>query len=395
MKYAVLIGDGMADYPIPELGGRTPLEVARTPNMDFLARRGTLGRTSTLPTDMPAGSDVAQLSIMGYDPRKCYPGGRGPLEAASMRIDLSEGEFAYRCNLVTVRDGMIVDYCAGHISTEEARTLISLLDGALGGPDVRFYPGVSYRHLAVISGVGEGIEATPPHDIMGEPFLRHLPRGSGSELLIDLIRRSWDVLKDCPVNRDRESQGKPPANMIWLWGQGAKPKLPTFRERFSLKGAVISAVDLIRGIGVLAGLDVIEVPGATGYLDTNYRGKAEYALRALETRDLVYIHVEAPDEAGHNGNLGEKIEAIERFDSDVVGTILAGLPELGEHKILVMPDHYTPISRRTHTREAVPFAIYDSRNDSENPSRSFEEKSSEGTLSVPACELMGRLLGKA
>jgi len=352
MKAAVLVGDGMADHPLPELGGRTPLEVARTPNMDLIAREGTGGLVRTIPDGMHPGSDVANLSVLGYDPKKYYTG-RAPLEAASMGVELSEDEFAFRCNLVTVEDGIMADYSAGHISTEEARELISLLQRSLGSGDLRFHPGVSYRHLLVLRGRYEDLITTPPHDITGRPVEDYLPEGEGADLLVELMRASEEVLTNSELNRRRLAEGRKPANMIWPWGGGRTPKLPPF----PLEGGVISAVDLVKGIGTLAGLEVFDVPGATGYLDTNYEGKASCALEILKDMDFVFLHVEAPDEAGHSGSLEDKIRAIEDFDEKVVGPLLEGIRKLGG-RVLVLPDHRTPIPVRTHTPEPVPFAFW-------------------------------------
>ncbi len=357
MKYAILIGDGMADYPIAELRGKTPLQEAHTPNMDYIARNGIGGLVRTIPDSSPPGSDIANLEILGYDTTLHYTG-RSPLEAAGMGIALAPDDVAFRCNLITCQDGRLVDYSAGHISTQEASELIRLLTEKLGTEEVRFYPGVSYRHLLVIKDGPERIRTIPPHDITGQPIDEHLPQGEGQELVRKLIFDSADVLEKATVNRKRSSQGKLPANMIWLWGQGRSLRLPSTRERFGLAGGVISAVDLIKGIGLTAGLRVINVPGATGYLDTNYSGKAQYALEALRELDLVYLHVEAPDEAAHNADLKAKIRAIEQFDHLVVGKVLEGLPDLGRFRIMVLPDHRTPVAVRTHTREPVPVVIF-------------------------------------
>ncbi len=357
MKYAILIGDGMADYPIAELGGRTPLEEAHTPNMDYIAHNGIGGLVKTIPDSHPPGSDIANLEILGYDTTIHYTG-RSPLEAAGMGITLASDDVAFRCNLVTCQDGKLVDYSAGHISTQEASELIQLLSDRLGTERVKFYPGVSYRHLVVIKDGPERVCTVPPHDITGQQIDKYLPQGEGQELIRKLMFDSVDILEKAEVNRRRLSQGRLPANMIWLWGQGRSLRLPSIGERFGLAGGVISAVDLVKGIGVTAGLRVIDVPGATGYLDTNYSGKAQYALDALSELDLVYIHVEAPDEAAHNADLKAKIRAIEQFDHLVVARVLEGLSSLGQFRIMVLPDHRTPLTVRTHTREPVPVAIF-------------------------------------
>ncbi|RME65067.1 MAG: cofactor-independent phosphoglycerate mutase, partial [Nitrospirae bacterium] len=300
MKYVVIIGDGMADRPLKELGGKTPLEAAFTPNMDKLAREGLIGRVRTIPEGFPPGSDVANLSILGYDPKKYYSG-RAPLEAASMGVPLEDDDVAFRCNLVTLKynkqgtRAIMEDYSAGHISSEEARQLIEAIQEALGNEKIRFYPGVSYRHLCVIKNGPEKAECVPPHDIIGREITEYLPHGEGEELLRDLMKRSVGVLKDHPVNKERISQGKNPANSIWLWGQGRKPSMPTYKEKYGLSGALVSAVDLTKGLGVYAGFEILQVPGVTGWIDTNYTGKAEASIKALERHDFVYIHVEAPD----------------------------------------------------------------------------------------------------
>lgn len=359
MKYVILIGDGMADEPIDELGGKTPLEFASTPYLDSLAGTGKLGLFQTVPPGMPPGSDVANLSILGYDPRKYYSG-RAPLEAASIGVKLSPTDIAFRCNLVTLiqKDGSFVmdDYSAGHISTDEAKGIIETLDKEFSKEGVRFYTGTSYRHL-MVSKAGGKFKTTPPHDISDKKIDEHLPKGDGADKLLRLMELSRVVLKDHPVNKKRTSAGKKPATSIWLWGQGFAPAMPTIKERFGVEGSIISAVDLMKGIGIYAGLEVLKVPGVTGYIDTNYKGKAEYALKTLETKDFVCVHVEAPDEAGHNGNLKDKLRAIEDFDREIVGPVLAGLEKFGEYRVLAMPDHPTPISIKTHTPDPVPFAL--------------------------------------
>lgn len=363
MKYLVLLGDGMADYPLEELGGKTPLIAARTPNMDFLVRNGLLGRVCTIPQGLPPGSDVANLSVMGYDPRRYFTG-RAPLEAASLRLHLAPDDGAFRCNLVTLRDEgsatFMEDFSAGHITNEDSHLLIKSLQEALGDDRIAFYPGVGYRHLMVWKGGQTGMATTPPHDITGQEVHPYLPQGDGADLLLRLMGKSKDVLAAHPVNQRRISQGKKPATSIWLWGQGKSLTIPSFQDKFHCTGAVISAVDLIKGIGLAAGLDTINVPGATGFLDTNYIGKANYALDALEHKDFVYVHVEAPDEAAHNGSIPDKIRAIEDFDEKVVGTVLGRGTRLPELCIMVLPDHATPICTKTHAADPVPFVIYPS-----------------------------------
>lgn len=361
MKYIILIGDGMADNPIDEFGKKTVLEYAKTPNLDSLAGSGRFGLFKTVPDGFPPGSDVANLSILGYDPKRYYTG-RAPLEAASIGVALEQSDVAFRCNLVNItqKNGKDVmdDYSAGHISTDEARDIIASLDTALSGRGVRFHTGTSYRHLMVWKDAPSGVRSvktTPPHDISDKEVSPYLPKGDGADMLNALISASRPVLKDHPVNKKRQAANKKPATSIWLWGQGARPSMPTLKERFGVDGSIISAVDLMKGIGIYAGLEVIKVPGATGYIDTNYRGKAEYALDSLERKDFVCVHVEAPDEAGHNGNLKDKLRAIEDFDGEVVGRVMAGAGKLGDYTIAALCDHPTPIALKTHTSDPVPF----------------------------------------
>ena len=356
MKYAVLIGDGMADEPMEKLGGRTPLEVADTPNMREIARKGQTGLIRTIPPGMPPGSDVATLSVLGYDPREYYSG-RAPLEAAKLGIELGPDEVAFRCNLITVEDERIADYAGGHITSDEARELVASLSRRMSTPTVKFYPGVGYRHICVVKGTDMvRAHCTPPHDVTGQPVKDHMPCGDGAGLLVDLMERSRELLQSHEVNKARLSRGQRPANMIWLWGQGVTPQMPSFKDSFGIEGSVISAVDLLNGIAKLVGLDLVEVPGATGYYDTNYEGKGVYAIKSLEDKDFVLVHVEAPDEAGHNGDLDQKIRAIESFDRLVVGPLLRKLGEVPHSRLVVLPDHPTPIRLRTHTGDPVPFA---------------------------------------
>lgn len=377
MKYLVLIPDGMADYPIEALGGKTPLEVAYTPNLDLLAQKGFLGLVKTIPDGFPPGSDVANLSIFGYNPRVYYTG-RAPFEAASRGIPLEEKDVAFRCNLVTIsEDGGVprmLDFSAGHISTEEAREIIKDMDRLLGSKEIRFYPGISYRHLMIWKNGKGQMELTPPHDISGKGISLHLPQGEGSERVMQLMEAAKKILNGHPVNRERIKKRLKPANSIWFWGQGKATLLPSFEELYALKGAVISAVDLVKGIGIRAKLKIVQVPGATGFIDTNYLGKAEYALRELEEGDFIYVHLEAPDEASHNGDLSAKIEAIENFDGKILGTLLKNLS--GNFRIMVLPDHPTPLSLKTHTIDPVPFLICSSEALKNKciQKRSFDEK---------------------
>ena len=361
MKYVILVGDGMGDYPIGELGGRTPLAAARTPHMDWIADRGELGLARTIPEGCETGSDTANLSLLGYDPKATLTR-RAPLEAASLGVHLSEKDVAFRCNLVSLstENGILTmdDYSAGHISTREAGEIVEDLDRALGDETFRFHPGVSYRHLMVWHGGGAEVETTPPHDITGRAVRPYLDRMTSHGALLELMDRASAILKEHPVNKKRVEKGLKPANHIWFWGQGYAPQLEAFEKKTGLRGAIISAVDLLKGIGVYAGLEVIRVPGATGYFDTDYEAKAAYALSAIKGVDFVYVHVEAPDEAGHAGLLDKKISAIEAFDAMVVGNVLDGMRGVSEFRVMVTTDHYTPISVRTHTTEPVPFAIY-------------------------------------
>jgi 2,3-bisphosphoglycerate-independent phosphoglycerate mutase len=360
--------------------------------MDRMAREGVCGLASNVPHGYPAGSDVANMSVMGYDPRKYYSG-RAPLEAASMGIPLKDGDIAFRCNLITIEDGVILDHSAGHISTDEATQLIKSIEEILGNV-IHFYPGFSYRHL-MVAPFGVDCNCTPPHDVVDQPVKENMPHGEDSEVLRELIEASWEILEEHPVNRLRIESGKRPANSIWFWGQGYAPDFPLFSGLYGLHASVISAVDLIKGLGIYAGMDVIEVPGATGYLDTNYAGKAGFALEALETHDAVFVHVEAPDEAGHMGNIEAKIQAVEDFDGKIVGPIIKGVELLGEEcTILVLPDHPTPISLRTHTPEPVPFAIWSTAIMSPDDVVEYTEKSaSNGSLgTVEGSSLINLLL---
>ncbi|NWG04573.1 MAG: cofactor-independent phosphoglycerate mutase [Syntrophaceae bacterium] len=383
MKYVIIVGDGMADYPVESLGGKTPLMVAKTPHMDFMASEGEIGLVRTVPEGFNPGSEIANLSIFGYDPIRYYTG-RGPLEAASLGVHLSDNDIAFRCNLVTLKSkdhGVVMeDFSAGHIRDEEAREVILDLNREIGTKEIQFFPGVSYRHLMVLrNGAAkflnlEKVELTPPHDIIGKEITAFLPQMN--DPLLDLMTRSQQFLKHHSINVAREAKGLLPANSIWLWGQGRSPRMFTLKERFGMDGFVISAVHLIKGIGILAGLEVLEVPGITGYFDTNYEGKAQYALEGLKKKDFVYVHVEAPDEAGHMGDLQLKVDAIEVFDQKIVGAILKGMRNFERYKILVLPDHPTPLSVRTHTADPVPYVIYSNEKGKRScPHRRFDEVS--------------------
>ncbi len=363
MKYILVVGDGMADYPVPELGNKTPLQTAYKPNMDLIAAKGQSGLIKTVPDELSPGSETAICSLLGYDPRK-YCTGRGPLEAPSRGIRLGENDAAYRCNLITEKDGVIVDYSAGHITTEESSKLIASINKAFGKlGKIEFYPGLDYRHFLILRNIPkpELIQCTPPHDVIGVNVSAVLPKAKSAEaektarLLRELINRSRGILRTHPVNIAREKAGKRPGNLIWPWGGGKKPSMPTLKEKYGLKAAVISAVDLVKGIGTYAGMEIINVPGATGLYNTNYEGKADAALKALEDNDLVFVHVEAPDEAGHLRDYALKVKTIEDLDKRLLGRILDGLTE--PYAIAISPDHPTPIKIGTHSRDPVPFAI--------------------------------------
>ena len=356
MKYVIIIPDGAAALPLDELDGRTPLEAANIPTIDWISSNGKIGTVCNVPKNLPCGSDVAILSLLGYDPRKCYTG-RAPLEAAAIDLQVAPDEWIFRCNLVTIIDRVMEDYCAGHISTEEAGAVIDELNRLIAGGRVKFYRGVSYRHLMTFKGECD-LKTPPPHDIIGKGIDAYLPTGQGADVIRTLMERSGEVLANYEINTVRRDLGENPATHIWLWGQGKMPQLPSFAERFGIRGVAITAVDLVRGLAKLIGWDRIEVEGATGYVDTNYKGKGAAAIEALDSYDLVLVHVEAPDEAGHNANYDQKIQAIEQIDRFVVAPILEHLQAGGEDwRIMVLPDHPTPCSLRTHTSDPVPFAI--------------------------------------
>jgi 2,3-bisphosphoglycerate-independent phosphoglycerate mutase len=358
MKYCVLIIDGSAGHPLPERDGKTSLELAQTPNLDALVAEGMLGRARTVPEGMEPSSACACMSIVGYNPEVYYKG-RSAIEALSMGIGIGPGETVFRCNLVAVRDGRMWDYSAGHISTGEAAELIAALEKSLGSTHTHFFPGVSYRHILKLKGHEETLKAicTPPHDIPDKLVEPYLPQGSGSEILKDLMYRSEAILRDHPVNLARKSRGEVPATTIWLfWPSGQVPDLPPFREVYGLKAAMISGVDLLRGIAQMTGMEVINIPGVTDGLDNDFAAQATGALKALETHDLVVIHVEAPDEAGHSGSIENKIEAIQKTDAEIISRLREF--EAGQLRLLIMPDHPTPIDIQTHTNEPVPFLIW-------------------------------------
>lgn len=383
MKHLVLIGDGIADFPCEELDGRTPLEVAFTPSMDEVAATGLSGLFCPIPDDLPPGSAVGNLSLFGYDPHEAFAG-RAPFEAANQGITLGSNQIAFRCNLVTLEGGVMCDFTSGHISTQEGTELVASLNANLREYPVIFSAGVSYRHLTIVSATGdllgnlEDVKCTPPHDISGAPYVQHLPEGPGSDLLCRLMKASEPVLANHPVNAARIAAGKPPATSIWLWGQGRAPSMRTYADLFQIRGAVISAVDLVKGIGVCAGLEIINVPGATGYLDTNYAGKVSAALEALRWVDFVYLHVEAPDEASHEGRVAVKIRAIEDFDAYVVAPCLERVRKQRAFRLLVASDHVTALSTRTHAHGPVPFAACGA-GIVPNDAKAFSERDAQGT----------------
>jgi 2,3-bisphosphoglycerate-independent phosphoglycerate mutase len=363
-KYAIVIPDGAADEPQESLAGKTPLQAARTPEMDRIAREGLVGRSRNVPDRFLPASDVATLSLFGYDPERYYTG-RAPLEVVAMRIPLGPDDWAVRCNLMSILDGKMTDFTAGHITSEEGRQLIEALQSELPRkfPQVEFHPGVSYRNAMIYRGkpgetpFADDTATTPPHDVPDRPATDHLPRGTGSELLRELMEAGSTLVRSHPVNAARAAAGKRPANAVWLWGQGKAPVLPRFSEIHGLSGAILSAVDLVRGVGMLAGWDRIDVPGATGYLDTDYAAKGRYAVEALRNHDLVCVHIEAPDEASHEGRADAKVEALERIDRDIVGPLRAALESYGDYRILVSPDHATLLRTRAHDRDWACWAM--------------------------------------
>ncbi|MBI3039899.1 cofactor-independent phosphoglycerate mutase [bacterium] len=387
MKYVIIIGDGMSDFPVASLGGKTPLMVAKKPNIDKIARDGRTGQMETIPPELPTGSDVANLSVLGYDPRLCQ--GRGVIEAVSIGVNLSEDEVAMRCNLICIENERVKNHSAGHISNEEGHKLIHFLNENLSSQRIRFYPGVSYRHLLVIKDASAKLETFPPHDNVGANVEEVMIKGASPDAfqtaqeVAELVKKSWALLENHPVNVARKTSGKDPANSIWPWSPGKKPKMKTFQERFGISAAVISAVDLIKGLGIYAGMDIIEVKGATGLSDTNYEGKARAALEALRNHDLVYVHVEATDEAGHSRDLGLKIRCIEYLDDRLVRPIFNGIETLGlEASIAILPDHPTPVEHGNHARALVPVAIWTSGKEGDSIDRFDEESVVKGSLGL-------------
>ena len=402
MKYVVFLCDGMADYKVDSLGGKTPLDVANNPNMDKLCHQGELGLVKTVANHLSPGSDVANLSVMGYDPDIYYTG-RSPLEALSIGVNLCDDDVTFRANVVTLsdeekyEDKTMLDYSSGEITTKEAHELINYLKENMSFPNIDLYGGTSYRHLVVCSGGSTNVTLTPPHDISDRKVTDYLPKGEGSDVLLDMMKKSHELLKNHPINKDRIMRGLNPANSLWIWGEGTKPMLSAFSEKFGLSGTMISAVDLLKGIGVGAKMDVLEVPGVTGNIDTNFDGKAEYAINALKNgTDFVYIHMEAPDECGHHGDTEGKIRSIELIDEKVIKPVVNYLKQSGDDfKVLITPDHPTPISLKTHVRDAIPFVIYDSRkNTSLNLDYTEENAKKTGLYIEPGYKLIEKFLEK-
>ncbi len=361
MKYIIIVPDGMADNPIEELRDKTPLEACRRTNMDYLAKHGMTGLIKTIPDNFHPGSEIGNLSLLGYKPENHFTG-RAPLEAANLGIKLADDEIAFRCNLVTIVAGKMADYSAGHISTQEAAELIASLNEKMAETDIKFYAGQSYRHLLVmrVRNISDfmKVKCVPPHDIINQDIAKYLPSGTSGTLLLKYMEKASRILSEHPINKVRVDLKENPGSHIWLWGQGTKPHLPSFKEKFNVEGSIISAVDLINGIGRLSGLEVIKVPGANGYYDTNYAGKAQAAIDSLKTKDFVFVHIEGPDEAGHNGDYKAKIHCIEHIDREIVGPILNHFQGVTDMRMVVLPDHPTPVKLRTHTREPVGFVMF-------------------------------------
>ncbi|MHC4126360.1 MAG: cofactor-independent phosphoglycerate mutase [Planctomycetota bacterium] len=355
-KYAIIIPDGAADEPLDEFDGKTVFEVAQIPNIDRISGIGRQGLVKTVPDDMEPGSDVAQMSLLGYDPRRYYTG-RAPIEAVAMNINLSPQDWVFRCNLVTVCDGKMLDHSAGQISSEEAASLIKGLNEQFGDKQIKFYPGVSYRNLVVFEDIEFDVQTYPPHDWIGSPIEKILPRGMGADLLNDLMARAQHFFAAHDINKIRKDLGENQVSSIWLWGQGKRARMESFRKKFGIKGVAITAVDLVRGLAKLTGFELIEVPGATGFVDTNYQGKASAAIEALEKYDIVFVHVEGPDEASHSGNAQQKKKAVELIDEHIVGPVYEAISKYDQWRMLVMPDHATPVSSMAHSSQPVPFAM--------------------------------------
>lgn len=395
MKYLLVIFDGMADEPIAELDGKTPMQVAKKPYMNKLAELSRIGAVKTTPEGMYPGSDVTNMGILGYDPREYYTG-RGAIEAASLEVPMETTDAVFRTNLVSTDGKVMVDSTAGHIGTDEAFELIKAVDEKLSTSRIKFYPGVSYRHIMVWRDGSPDVYCAPPYKIHGEPINEHMPKGDGDSKLASMMYDSYEILDNHPVNRRRKDEGLLPANMIWFWGESRLPKIPPFFAKFGKSGAVTAAVDLIKGLGRMVGLNVYDIPGATGYVDTDYLAKGMYAVNALDKYDFVWVHVEAPDEAGHEKDIDKKIEAIQECDEKVLGTILNGIKAKDiDARILLMPDHPTPIATGAHSSEKVPFMLYDTRKQ-ENNILPFDERAVHDTKLVveESTELMKLLLAE-
>ncbi len=395
MKYLVILADGMADEPQIELKGLTPLQAAHTPNMDRLAQTAFIGQVKTIPDNFPPGSDVANLSVLGYNPAEYYTG-RSPLEAISMGVELQDSDLALRCNLVTLSeeadygDKTMIDYSAGEISSEESHQLMKTVSEQLGEAAFSFYAGISYRNLLVWkNGRGHDLQLTPPHDVSGQPINKYLPSGADGEILLELMKKSQGLLDDHPVNQQRRKKGHPPANSIWLWGEGVRPSMPTFQELYGISGSVVAAVDLVKGLGICGGLKPVAVEGATGAVMTNFAGKIKAALKCLhQGDDFVYLHIESPDEAGHQGNLSTKIWSIEQIDSQVLGPLMEELNKFDHIRVLVMPDHPTPLRTRTHSAKPVPYMLYDSNRPCPTGPKAYDELSAARGLFIAEGHLL-------
>lgn len=385
MKYIVVLYDGMADYPVPALGGKTPMELAKKPCLDKLASMGEVGLVKTVAEGLKPGSDIANMSVLGYNPKECYTG-RSPLEAVSIGVNMLDSDIIFRCNLVTLsdeenyEDKTMVDYSAGDISTADAAEIIKSVEEHFGNDIFKFYSGVAYRHCLVWhEGTLDLGKLTPPHDISGKVIGEHLSKSENAKDLIAMMKESYDFLMEHPVNKRRIAEGKRPANSIWLWGEGTKPSLPDFKEKYGVDGSIISAVDLLKGIAKCAGMNAPEVEGATGYIDTNFEGKAECAIKELETKDFVYIHIEAPDECGHRNEPENKVKSIEIIDEKVLSKVVEALDKYDDYKIMVLPDHPTPIVTMTHAGDAVPYMIYQKSKATNNGVASFTEETAKAT----------------
>ena len=400
MKYVVFLGDGMADYPCECFGGKTPLDIAKKPNIDKIAEAGVIGLVKTVDDALSPGSDVANLSVLGYDPLIYYTG-RSPLEALSIGVELSDRDVTFRANLVTLsgeenyNEKTMIDYSSGEITTEESGALIQYLNENMSFENISLYKGISYRHLLVWDGGSTNVKLTPPHDISDRKVTEYMPEGDGADILLEIMKKSHELLKEHPINKDRVARGLNPANSLWIWGEGRRPKLDLFIDKYGVKGSMISAVDLLKGIGKGTGMNVVEVDGATGNIDTNFDGKANAAINELKKgQEFVYIHVEAPDECGHHGDSEGKVKSIELIDEKIVGPVMEYLKNCGEdYRVLVAPDHPTPIAKKTHVKDPIPFAIYDSRHN-DGMELSYNEKNAKesGVFIDKGYQLMQYLL---